>query len=294
MGMIAVSSVKGSPGVTTTALLFAALWPRPILAVEADPSGGDIALRMPDPAGNPLDPWRGLVSLIAAGRRSLYPQLVREHAQSIVGGLDAVAGVSAPEQTLGINQWDELAQLLPRIPGSDVVADLGRVGAGTPQNALLATASAICVVTGTVPSQVVHLRERLRRMRESDPGLPPVYIAVVAPAKRSRAVREIREVLDQADAEVSGVFHLADDTVGADYFLGQVSGRPQRTHLVRSAQPVVAELADLTEAAFTPGDNPPDNPPGGDGAESQQGENRQNDTQPSDTNRSDEQQEEAP
>src|SRR5699024_12520641 len=112
MAMVTVSSVKGSPGVTTTALLIGALWPRPITAIEADPSGGDIALRMPDALGQPLDPGRGLVSLVAAGRRSLYAQLVHDHSQQIVGGLDVIAGVGAPEQAAAIHQWTELAELL--------------------------------------------------------------------------------------------------------------------------------------------------------------------------------------
>lgn len=250
MGMIAVASAKGSPGVTTTTLVAGALWPRPILAVELDPSGGEIALRMPDPAGETLDPGRGLLSLIAAGRRSLYHQLVAEHAQQIVGGLPVVAGVSAPEQAAGIHQWSELGDVLTSIPDLDVVADLGRLGAASPQNVILPMASAICLVTGTVPSQIVHLRERLRRLHETYTALPPVHVLVVAPPKRSRAVREVRETLDQADARVSGVHHVADDVNGANFFLGQVSGGPQRTHLVRSVQPIVAELADATEAAF--------------------------------------------
>ena len=40
MAMIALASASGSPGVTTTALGLALLWPRPILLVEADPTGG--------------------------------------------------------------------------------------------------------------------------------------------------------------------------------------------------------------------------------------------------------------
>lgn len=250
MTMISLASVKGSPGVTTTALLFGALWPRQSLMVEADPSGGDVALRMPDESGQPLDPARGLLSLVAAGRRSIYPHLVRQHAQTIVGGLDVVAGVGAPEQAAGITQWDELGRMLARLPGADVVADLGRIGPETAQNPLIGASSALCLMTTTVPSQIVHLRAWLRRLRETYPALPRPHVIVVAPAKRSRAVTEVREILDQAGTEISGVHHLAEDTAGAAFFLGQVTGRPQRTHLVRSAQPIVTELAEATEAGF--------------------------------------------
>ena len=40
MAVIALASASGSPGVTTTALAMALLWPRPVLLVEADPTGG--------------------------------------------------------------------------------------------------------------------------------------------------------------------------------------------------------------------------------------------------------------
>ena len=40
MAVVALASASGSPGVTTTALGLALLWPRPVLLVEADPTGG--------------------------------------------------------------------------------------------------------------------------------------------------------------------------------------------------------------------------------------------------------------
>jgi hypothetical protein len=40
MAVIALASASGSPGVTTTALGLALLWPRPVLLIEADPTGG--------------------------------------------------------------------------------------------------------------------------------------------------------------------------------------------------------------------------------------------------------------
>ncbi|HEY9562625.1 MAG TPA: hypothetical protein VIR30_02545, partial [Nocardioides sp.] len=40
MAVIALCSASGSPGVTTTALGMALLWPRPVLLIEADATGG--------------------------------------------------------------------------------------------------------------------------------------------------------------------------------------------------------------------------------------------------------------
>lgn len=254
MGMVAVASAKGSPGVTTAAMLFAALWPRPSVMVECDPSGGDVALRMPAFDGEPLDPNSGLLNLVAAGRKSLYPELVSQHAEQIVGGLDVITGMTAPEQAAGLGQWGQLGVLFANLPGTDAVVDLGRIGAETPQNALLASASAVVMLVDTVPSSVVHLRERLRKVSDTLGGAAgaPIHVAVVAPPKRSRTVGEIRDAIERSGVPVAAVHHLADDEAGAGFFLGQVTGNPARTHLVRSAQPIVDELAARTAGTFRP------------------------------------------
>ena len=40
--LIALCSVKGAPGVTTSALALALSWPRPVVLAELDPAGGDV------------------------------------------------------------------------------------------------------------------------------------------------------------------------------------------------------------------------------------------------------------
>ena len=40
MAIVVLTSASGSPGVTTTAVGMAFSWPRPVLLVEADPTGG--------------------------------------------------------------------------------------------------------------------------------------------------------------------------------------------------------------------------------------------------------------
>lgn len=251
MGLISIASAKGSPGATTTALLFGALWPRECVMAECDPAGGDVAWRMPGSSGEPLDSQQGLLSLAAAGRKELHTGLLPVHSQQIVGGLDVVVGVSVPEQATGL-RWDELARLFSEAPGRDVIADLGRIGATTPQNALLDRAAANVFVVDTLPSNVVHLRERLTRLRDKAAAgtAAPVHVVVLSPPKRERAVRETREALERAEIQVAGVHHLAHDPAGADFFLGQVRGRPDRTALVRSGRAIVAEIAEQTQRHF--------------------------------------------
>ena len=255
MGLIAVASAKGSPGATTTALMFGALWPRPVIVAECDPHGGDVAARLPAFDGGVIDPDRGLLSLGAAGRKTLRPELVPEHTQRISGGLDVLVGVRIPEQSAGLaQQWGQLGPIFGGIPGYDVIADAGRLGAATPQNVMLPSATDLVLVCDAQPSNVVHLRERILALQ---PSLRPestngtqIHVVVVADPKRRQAVREIGEAMRRAAANVTEVYHLAHDPKGAGFFAGEMSGRPDRTALVKSALPIVARLAADTQPFF--------------------------------------------
>lgn len=257
MGLIAVASAKGSPGATTTALLIGALWPRPVIVAECDPHGGDVAARMSASDGGTLDADRGLLSLGAAGRKNLHADLVPEHTQQVVGGLDVLVGVRVPEQAAGLaQQWGQLGPILAAIPGYDVVADVGRLGAATPQNVMLAAASDLVMVCDDQPSNVVHLRERIlaleSTLRPASTSGTRIHVLVVTDPRRGRPVREVRDALGRAGASLTDVHQLARDAKGAGFFAGRVDGRADRTALVRSARPVVAGLASATGAFFVP------------------------------------------
>lgn len=64
MAVIALTSVKGAPGVSTTALLMTLLWPRAALLVECDPAGGSSALAGWLRGG--VDHARGLLGVVMA------------------------------------------------------------------------------------------------------------------------------------------------------------------------------------------------------------------------------------
>ena len=66
MALIAVAADKGAPGVTTTALALAAVWPRPVLLAECDPAGGDLVYRLPAGACSPSRPGSTCRSCTAA------------------------------------------------------------------------------------------------------------------------------------------------------------------------------------------------------------------------------------
>lgn len=278
MALVAIASAKGSPGVTTTALVMGALWPRPVVVAECDTAGSDVAVRMPAADGGVLDGSRGLVTLAAAGRRGLRSDLVLTNTQQALGGLDVLLGLRTPEQAAGVgNMWPQLGSVFDGLEGYDVIADLGRCGAQTPQNAIMRSARLLLMVCRAEPSSVVHLRERTSVLAaDLDPSNPngvPIGVVVVADPRRQReAVRETSRAVEQMDAPVAGVWHLAWDPQGAAMFSGAVRSRPERTVLVRSAREVTTEVSRVVAPFFvepTPSGPPDAGPETGAGIEPQ-------------------------
>ena len=54
--------------------------------------------------------------------------MVREHSQTVLGGVEVVAGLAGPEQVNAVGPlWGSLAGALHSLPDADVVVDAGRV-----------------------------------------------------------------------------------------------------------------------------------------------------------------------
>jgi hypothetical protein len=157
--LIALASIKGSPGVTTAATALAASWPegRRVLLVEADPFGGDLAPRYTTaPAG-------GLSSLFAAARRTLVPEDVWAHVDHLPGGLPVLFGLAGMHQaTANEKAWPAVADALGALD-ADVVIDVGRLlpnlGGGVRE--VLARADVLVVLCQLTLEAIVHLREAL-------------------------------------------------------------------------------------------------------------------------------------
>ncbi|HEV2637205.1 MAG TPA: hypothetical protein VGX23_18775 [Actinocrinis sp.] len=160
--LIAIGSLKASPGVTTTALAVAAVWPSGgrVLVVEADPAGGDVAARFA------LEPGPGLVSLSAAARHEHEVAVAFEHAQELPGGLPVVTAPSSAEQSTsaldlvtgdGAPLWANIAA----DPDVVVIADCGRLDAGSPAHGLLAAADVALLVVRPNLAECHRLAGRL-------------------------------------------------------------------------------------------------------------------------------------
>lgn len=163
--LVAVCSLKGSPGVSTFAVALAARWPgwSARVLVECDPSGGDIAPRF-SLAGSP-----GLVSLAAAAHRSSDPGRLWAHTQSLPGGPAVVVAPPGADQAAAA-----LATVLPRAgggvgllreaasaPGVVVIADCGRVDPGSGVVPLVAAADAMLLLSRAHTDDLAHLAARL-------------------------------------------------------------------------------------------------------------------------------------
>lgn len=269
MAVIAFMSAKGSPGTTTTALLCAALWPRPALLVDADTDGGDVALRLRRADGEPVDRDRGLLSLLSLARRELDPSVLTAHAQVLRGGTEVISGLAGPDQA-GAAQllWDNVGRACAGSTTHDVLIDCGRMSSTSVHLPLLQRADVLVCVLRPDISGVIHTRDRLGDL-EPVLGLgegagPRVGVLVVAGRSGDRDVAGATAVLerDLPGIELFGV--LADDSAGASVLAGAEVARPERTLLVRSAHPLVARLAELVGAdpQAAPGPTGPTRPSG--------------------------------
>ncbi|UJW32630.1 carbon monoxide dehydrogenase maturation protein [Saccharothrix sp. AJ9571] len=163
--LVALLSLKGSPGVTTLAVALAVQWPEAArvrrLVAEVDPSGGDLAVRL----GLPLAP--GLVSLAAAARRTCEPEVVWQHSQALDNGVRVLvappvtAHADAALRALVAAPVGPLLDSAGREPGAVVLADCGRGDPGSPAEAVARRADALLLVSGTRAEDLARTSARL-------------------------------------------------------------------------------------------------------------------------------------
>jgi hypothetical protein len=258
--LIALASSKGSPGVTSAALVLAAAWPRPVILVEADPAGGDLALRCRHLGGGELAPSPNVLSLAARAHSGGTDQgtdhevagvvdAVSSSAQPLASGVHAVLGVIGPGQAGGLTGlWPAIAQACAGA-GADVIADLGRLGVGSATLPLVGHAAAVLLVASARLDSVVHLRETAREVA-ARPALGlgrrvamwPVLITLDRHAVADCA--DVDEVLASAGVSAHPSRHLSFDPPALRRLeAGEAaSSRLGRTLLLRSARALAEQL----------------------------------------------------
>lgn len=175
MAVIALTSASGSPGVTTTGLGLALLWPRPVLLVEADPTGGSGVLAGFFRGTREYD--AGLIEL------ALSPYSMSDALASVVQRINGtqvgfIAGTRSHAQAAGLrNLWAPLAEALADLDttGQDVIVDAGRLGlVGSPEP-LLADADLTLLLTRTTLPSLAAVRSWTDTVKSTsawrDPGV---------------------------------------------------------------------------------------------------------------------------
>lgn len=178
MALIGVVSAKGSPGVSTIAMELVRRWPRDVVGIELDPSGGSWALRH-DLSWDP-----GVVSLAATpGPISIDTAL--EHGQRV--GANGVAICASP---FGDQVRASLDLLEPRLASwhdsLDGIIDVGRFDQATA--GVLRRCDLVVVVTRTRIEDIGQLQRLADTLRLS--GVDVWLLAVGAEEYGAREVAE--------------------------------------------------------------------------------------------------------
>jgi hypothetical protein len=255
--LVAVASVKGSPGVTTLCLALAACWPDPagVIVVEADPAGGDVAMRF----GLAQSP--GLLSVAAAarggtaafGERPEEAQLLWRHAQMLPGDVPVVASppdagrargalavLAAPGPSGGLAVGPLLAAA--EHPGAVLVADCGRVEPGSPVMAVLRSADVMILLTGAHADELAHIARRIPEIGSW--SRHPVLVLASRDAHRGHSIDAVARELG-----VTPLARVPFDPRGAAVLSGRRSvlrwhhSGPARSLLGQSARQIAVLLA---------------------------------------------------
>lgn len=169
MAVICLTSASGSPGVTTTAVGLAFCWPRPVLLVEADPTGGSGILAGFMKGTTPYD--AGLVELALSPLSTA--DALRDVVRPLSPNVSLVAGTRTHAQAAAVRDvWEPLGSALRELEasGQDVIVDAGRLGlTGSPQQ-LLDSADATMLVTRVNLPAISAARSWAETVREPGTG----------------------------------------------------------------------------------------------------------------------------
>jgi len=248
MCLLAVAAAKAAPGVTTTAVALAAVWPsgRQALVAECDPAGGDLAARF----GLPVEP--GLVTVAAA--RRLAAGAIVEHTQPLPGGVRVLVGPAGAEQAaaaLGLLPPGLLAGF-DALPEVDVLADLGRLDPTSPALRVAGAARLVVLVARPTLAELQHLAHRIIALRGTV-GRLGVVLAGAGPYPPGEVAAALGvEVLGTLPADARGAGVLGGVPASA--------GGVRRSPLVRAARTLAdtltARLAALPAPPAPPGSAP--------------------------------------
>lgn len=250
---VALCGDKGSPGVTSTALALASAWAGHAIAVEANPAGGDLAIRL-HPGGSALPEAPTVLSVVTAARAGREQDPASTHAHALNSSTAVVPGPLLAEQMANVGDWSPLADALARCE-SPVFVDVGHLHSASPMLGVAARADIVIVVARSDMSSVVRLRERLVRMAPDLAHLrgaaPRLFPLLVTTGRHGAAdVGDLRGLLAETPVKpfvVDCGFLAHDPSAVARLEAGEEpAGRLSRTDLLRTARTLTSSLASLS------------------------------------------------
>lgn len=253
MSVVAITSASGAPGVTTAALALALAWERPVLLVEADPSGSSQIsagyLRGQVPHN------RGVIDLAVAHRQGRLSETLRGVAvdlpvrrrnpageETVEPGTDVrlIAGARSHAQAQAVSGiWDSLDTVLKGLErsGIDVIVDAGRLGMTGSPTPLLRSADATLITTRTTLPALSGAHGWARQLRDEfgrTGALPNLGLLLVGEG-RPYSAKKVHTVL-----QLPVVASLAFDPVSAEVYQ---LGTPCRRRFENAALPRTAKAA---------------------------------------------------
>jgi len=241
--LITMVSGKASPGVTTATWALALGSPSPVLAVDADPGGGDMAAGLLFGRA-PVD--RGLLTWAAASRRTSAVEAAAMIASHVVVMPEApqvwlLPGVQNAGQAAAMDpaSWDRIALALERATASrDVLVDCGRLGEASAWP-LIRAADRVVLVCRRSGRSIHAARNAAALVRARLGDLARVGLLVVDQAGPYEAAAIARELsmplLGELPADRRTAEMLSDGAAA-----GLLSAR--RSKLIKSARGVIGKL----------------------------------------------------
>ena len=253
MSLICFASGKGAPGVTLTALGFAAARAnagRRVVLLEADRSGGTLAVRYQLPR------QPGLITLAAAGRHGLSRDELWNHAQELPGGLAAIVAPEREDRASAILRSDgqRLGRWLADINDIDVIADCGRIDSDALASGAPSQADTLYLLARPTAEEVQPTAALAAAAL--DRGISVSWILV---GDRPHDPSEIARVTGVPVAAV-----LPDDRRAAQALLeGRADGRGKRSRLQRAVTALAAGAATETPTTEIPDPHADEHPDAG-------------------------------
>lgn len=240
MSVIALTSAKASPGVSTTVAALATQWPGPVLVVDADPQGGDLLAGWAGPwwVDGSLTAQRSVVSFATATRHldAVPAGSLAGHVQSVpeLPQVRLLAGVRDRSQAdaLGTAGWRRLAYAIRDVSDDgepDVLIDLGR---HHPEATPWVLAEQADLVLLALRPTLRHLRTSLPLAETLTSRLPAGQLGAAVLASDADKASSISQTLD-----LPLRMRLPDDAGTARFFSdGLLERRHRRQPLLGAAR----------------------------------------------------------